>query len=376
MNIRVRIAILAFTSLIVLVSQISLSLALYSSSATVATSGTIVYHTYIVATLAELNDVLPKVVAGDIVYIRGGVYYFPVVGSWETPMLSQSGITLESYLGEKAVFDGSKAVNPTSDIEAPLIFLTGSSTVLRNIEVRNSPGAGVFGNGDNNLLDHVEAHHCRGHGILMIGNNCQFLYCSAHDNSDPQAAIPGGDADGFEAGPPGTGAYFLGCLSFQNSDDGFDCFGSTGNTFEKCIAYGNGLLQGDGVGFKLYGENNRAIKCIAYNNRLEGFALGYLSSGNIADHCTAYNNGKDGFTSINLNTLTNNIGTIWYDTNPIQHDNTWNLGITNYGFVSTNSTSVDFLSLRADSLCRGKASDGSDLGALQYGERISDLLGT
>jgi len=132
--------------------------------------------------------------------------------------------------------------------------------------------------------------------------------------------------------------------------------------------------------------NEKVIKSVAYNNNLEGY---YLSDalGSIIDHCTAYNNGiataskpasgRPGFRSLGAgNTLTNNIGTVWYSSTPIQYSNTWNLGITSYGFVSTNPASADFLSLQVSSSCRGKASDGSDLGALQYGERISNLLGT
>lgn len=155
------------------------------------------------------------------------------------------------------------------------------------------------------------------------------------------------------------------------------------------MSYGNGLLQGDGAGFKV-GVNEIVRKCIAFNNNLEGFTCALQDATrdgyDTFDHCTAYNNGiatpskpasgRLGFTSQGTGCVfTNNIGTVWYNPVPMHSNNSWDLGITNYGFASTDPTSADFLALLSSSLCRSRASDGTDLGALQYGERISDLLG-
>lgn len=386
MNMRARIAVLLFTSLIILTSQIPLSLAPDSSTKTVAASGTIVYHTFIVTTLAELIDVISKVVPGNIVYIRGGVYQptSPII--FEISGTSGSPITYEAYPDEKVVFDGSLATETSlgGGWEPSLLHVVGNWNVLRNIEVRYSPGGGIRVDGADNVLDHVETHHNRGAGANTFGDNTQFLYCVAHDNSDPQAIIPGGDADGLEAseftetGRPSTGNYFLGCLCYGNSDDGIDLYGSTDNVIEKCVCHNNGLLQGDGRGFVLgIGGANHVSKCVAYNNRGEGFSTNGAADNDV-DHCTAYNNGKVGFiTCLYPNKFTNNIGSfVWYDVEPAHDNNVWDLGIADAGFISTDLSSPDFLSLRSDSPCRGKASDGSDLGALQYGERISDLLGT
>jgi len=386
-----RIAIVLAASFVIFcvgVSQILPSFASYSSIKTVASSGTIVYptvyYTYVVSTLTELTNVISEVVPGDTVFIRGGIYQptSPIV--FQTSGTPSNPITYEAYPNEKVVFDGSLATDASlggdGSWEPPLVHIYGNWNILRNIEVRNSPGSGILVYGADVILDHVETHHNRGVGANTVGDRCQFLYCVSHDNIDPQATIPGGDADGLGASAPSSGSYFLGCVAYGNSDDGFDLWGSTGNTVENCVAYGNGLLQGNGQGFKLaIGGNNYVSKCIAYNNRAAGFGSEEEAPNNFVDHCTAYNNGQIGFLSAYLSsgTFTNNIGSFsWWQAEPTHYSNSWNFGLTNYGFISTDLTSVDFLSLRADSPCRSKASDGSDLGALQYGERISDLLGT
>jgi parallel beta-helix repeat protein len=335
---------------------------------------------YQVGTLAELMNILPTLLPGDVVRIRGGTYQ-PIA-----PVLIQtSGVTFEAYPNEKVVFDGSLATYASlGDYwEPPLLCIgvegagDGNGNTLRNIEVRNNPvGEGIRIYGSDNVFDHVESHHNSGSGFDSVVGRNQFLYCVAHHNADPQATIPGGDADGFTTQGNG-GNYFLGCESYMNSDDGIDLWASTGNIVENCVCHHNGLLQGDGLGFKTGNGGNSYKKCIAYSNRSAGYST-VGTPNNVYDHCTGYSNGQYEFVCFNLvpNTYTNNIGALqWWDQLPTEANNSWNLDITNPGYASIDPTSPDFLSLRADSPCRGKASDGTDIGALQYGEKISDLLG-
>jgi hypothetical protein len=358
---------------------------------------------YVVATLAELTNVISRVVPGDIVRIRGGIYQPTSQFVFQNSGVPGSPITYEAYGNEKVVFDGSLATEESlgGGFEPPLLRVNGNRNVLRNIEVRYSPGSGIQVYGADNVLDHVETHHNRGVGANTFGDRCQFLYCNGHDNVDSQPEWNGQHADGLGASAPSSGSYFLGCLAYGNSDDGIDVYGANDTLIEKCVAHSNGLLQGDGNGFKLgIGNGNRAVKCVAYNNRASGFILDGATLG-VADHCTAWANGDvlqpalagelAGFQNFGNNdaTYSNNIGTFnrHIVATPTEINNSWNLGITkdftgggtipstNPAFISTDLSSPDFLSLRADSPCRGKASDGTDLGALQYGEKISDLLG-
>jgi hypothetical protein len=380
MNVRARIAVLSFASLIILASQISLSFAPYSSTKTVAASGTIVYPTYIVSTLTQLTDVISTVVPGNTVFIRGGVYQLTSRLTFQVSGTSSSPITYEAYPNETVVLDGS--LSALRDEYTPLLRVNGNWNILRNIEVRNSPVSGIFVYGDNCVLDHVETHNNRGIGANTWGNNCHFLYCVSYDNSDPDnpRGLAGEDADGL--GSNGDGAYFFGCQCYNNSDDGFDYYGGTNSILENCVSHNNGYLPyGDGRGYVLaIGGGNHLSNCIAYNNSHVGFAADDTPApDNVVDHCTGYNNGGTDFECAfeSSDIFTNNIGSFSsYLATPTHYDNTWDLGITNYGFVSTDTASTNFLSLQSNSQCRGKASDGSDLGALQFGEKISDLLGT
>jgi hypothetical protein len=348
---------------------------------------------YTVSTLAQLNTVMSQVAAGDLVYIRGGTYQPTSRIVFTKSGTSASPITFAAYPGEEVIFDGSSYI-PSSGSFSALLVVNGDWNILRKIKVRNAQAGlsvcngGIVVFGDDCTIDHCEMYNNAGMGGATYGTRTKFLYCIAHDNVDNGVNQGnGGNADGFGSNAGGSNAYFLGCLSYGNSDDGFDNLGSTGAIVEECISYANGLLQGDGSGFKT-GANETVRKCIAFNNNLAGFqcvlAAGFTSYASF-DHCTAYNNGiatpskpaygQPGFaTQDSRCVLTNSIGTCWYNPVPTHYNNTWDLGIANYGFNSTDSSSTDYLSLSSTSLCRGKASDGRDLGALQYGERISDLL--
>jgi len=395
-----KVTYLSFALVFTFLVFFSTTSGLSTPSQTVPSSGSITYNDpvtpdYTVSTLAQLKTVMSQVVAGNLVYIRGGTYQPTSQLTFARSGNSGSPITFAAYPGETVIFDGTSYI-PSSQTFSGFVMITGSWITLRGIEVCNAQAGQSNGNhgiqirGSDCVLDHCKMYNNAGMGAFTMGTRTKFLYCIAHDNVDngPNQAN-GGNADGFGC-QRGSNAYYLGCLAYANSDDGFDNLDGHGCIVESCVSYGNGLLGGDGAGFKV-GVNEIVIKCIAFNNNLEGFTVPLSDTsrdGNDTfDHCTAYNNGiatpskpasgRAAFdTSAPGCVFTNNIGaSYWWGSTPrTQTDNTWNLGITNYGFVSTDTTSANYLSLSATSLCRGKASDGTDLGALQYGERIGDLL--
>ena len=240
MNIRVRAAVLLIISFIILVSQISLSFAPYSSTITIAASGTIVNHTYIVTTLTELTNVISKVVPGDTVRIRGGTYRptslairFTVSGTPNQP------ITWEAYANEKVIFDGSDFTGEEWGGEGwlpPMTIARVSWNIFRNFEIRNNPvGMGFEVNGDDNVFENIETHHHAGLGLWVEGNRNLILKVHAHHNVDPQSTIPGGNADGIEI-CRGSGNIVRSCLTHDNSDDGIDIWTSVGTLVEKCVS--------------------------------------------------------------------------------------------------------------------------------------------
>jgi len=309
---------------------------------------------------------------GDVVHIREGVYSANTTLRLTRSGTSDNPIVFEAYPGEEVILDG------------VMVYLDASWNILINLEIRNSPQQGIYVLGDHNVCQNIDTHHNYYSGIQVVGGNQNQFFCiTSHHNYDP--GNNGRHADGIGISS-GTGNEFYQCVCWENSDDGFDTWQSSDTLLARCVSFRNGYDDGDGNGFKL-GHNGQAIatKCIAFENGMNGgtsepitgFTDNVEGEDIVVDHCTAFNN--DDFDYENYqdsNIWTNNIGHHLQDWNSPGTDshNSWNLGIDDPRYISTNPTSPDFLALRSDSPCRGAASDGSDIGALQYGERITDLI--
>lgn len=337
--------------------------------------------TIIVNSLTALQSAISSVQPGDIVQIRGGIYKPTGQLKFTRAGVSGNPITWIAYPGELPIFDGSSFSGPSW--EPPLIHLTTISwNIFEDIEVRNNHvGRGIYSAGSDCIFRRVISHGHAGSGFYhVIGSRMKWLYCSAFECQDPLDPSNGGNADGISV-EGGIEHIIRGFISHHNSDDGIDVWQSQTDLIENSVSYSNGLFSGNGNGFKLGPgiagvANHNVKKCIAYNNRSCGFTNN-SGSGDIVEKCTAYGNGSRAFENYDrASTYRNNIavGNISMGGGAVHDHNTWNLGITDPKFISADPTSADYLSLRSDSPCRGKASDGTDLGALQYGEKISDLL--
>jgi hypothetical protein len=118
--------------------------------------------------------------------------------------------------------------------------------------------------------------------------------------------------DGFGCHPTqgSTGNVFRGCRAWFNSDDGFDCIGSSeAVTFENCWAFYNGFGSkferlADGNGFKAGGYGSRSVEslpnpiprhvvrfCVAVANKNNGFYANHHMGGDDWVNNTAYRNG-------------------------------------------------------------------------------------
>jgi hypothetical protein len=144
-------------------------------------------------------------------------------------------------------------------------------------------------------------------------------------------------------------------------------------------------MLGNGNGFKFGpGGNNTLRRCISYNNKKPATAAGgrgFTSNGgagSLIEFCTSYRNDEYEFLNSGgfSNTYRNNIavGSPNAMKGSIETYNSWNLVIIDPGFISTDPASADYLSLKSNSSCIDAASNGTDLGALQYGERMINLI--
>jgi hypothetical protein len=298
-----------------------------------------------------------KAIAGDVVFLRGGVYnitqsvYFSGVGDSSKP------ITFESYPNEIATFDGSNIATGGN----VWVRTTGSWNVLRRIEIRNMPQDGLFISGTHNVVDGINAHHNRMTGIHIYSDYAAYPYgakgsyntiqnSTANDNSDVGQAANGGNADGI-AISSGEGNKVLNCIAARNSDDGIDTWRSTNTEIAYSISTGNGLGNGDGNGIKggsgtqpPYSNDTYVHHSLSYKNRANGIDANGGTNVKFS-YNTAWANGAYGFVLSNGSTVDHGI-TLGNNGHVIGSgtatDNSWQRQGT-VTFVSTDPASADFM---------------------------------
>lgn len=338
------------------------------------------------APLRTITKAASIVKPGDVVYIRGGVY--PLEVKFRTSGTATAPIVWASYPGEWAIFDGS---NRRKGQDMDRMWVDGASyNVFANFEVRNGPRQGIYvinGSNDNRFTGLV-SHGNNGSGIQNVSSSRnRYEYLTLYDNYDevnPRGET-GEDADGIGL-TSGDRNVVSHVISYGNSDDGFDAWKSTNTIIEYSIAHSNGKgSHGNGNGFKAGGGvDNRTIvrHSIAYNNRAVGFTNNSGLHVTFVNN-TAFKNGSYDFLGHSTTTFQNNLsigGRLLFSSSPQSH-NSWNLGITDARYLSTDPTNPDFLSLAVNSPAIDAGVDvgydysgrAPDLGALEYSVTIAFL---
>jgi len=318
----------------------------------------------ITSPFATLTKAASTANAGDTIYVRGGKYNFSA-----TVTLSKSGTEgnlykLYAYKQEKPVFDF------TAQSSSDGIKVNGSYWHVKGIESSYAAHNGIAVNGSYNTIENCSVHDNRNSG-LQLSNGAAYnriINCDSYYNYDPPA---GGNADGFSPKlDVGTGNYFYGCRSWQNSDDGFDGYLRPSNnittTFENCWSFMNGYLKdgspistGNGNGFKMGGSDakdlrhNQILKnCLCFDNRVKGFDQNNNKGSMTLYNCTSFRNGTYNF-SIPLTvdagftiTIANSVSllsqgvTIYYTAT--QSANTWidPFSVSSSDFITIDTTGV------------------------------------
>jgi len=332
-------------------------------------------------------------VAGDVVNIRGGVYYTSGIsrGSVVTGVFaskkngtSSSRIVIQAYQNEVPILDCSPM---TANATRRGISLDECSYyTLKGLTVRNVKEYGQYAGCPTATAVSIQASkyinfercvvHGSGNGFSTTGfcDYIDFLNCDAYDNIDFS------DRGGFSNGwtltmylspgvyAAGTHVTLKGCRSWGNSDDGFDMYGANGYfTYTDCWAFDNGRYDGNGDGFKSYetkarepGVQRTFVRCLSFANKGSGFTSPPRAIENFFN-CVSYSNRQNGFgfnTGDNLAcTFRNNIsyknGMAPYAglSNNICSNNTWNGKVT--------VTDADFRSVSYSGATGPRQSDGS-----------------
>mgnify|MGYP002672419056 FL=1 len=203
------------------------------------------------------------------------------------------------------------------------VVVDGDYWYFQGINFYGAGDNGVLLAGNNNIFEKCVFEANRDSGLqisrydttaatkdLWPSNNL-IINCTSHDNCDfPDQGGTGENADGFAAKLTcGEGNVFDGCISYSNSDDGWDLFAKSATgpigviTIRNCVAFNNGTLSngvhyanGDMNGFKLGGSGvgtpHKVMNCLSFDNGATGFTDNNNPTGLTIMNVTAWGNGK------------------------------------------------------------------------------------
>ncbi len=257
-----------------------------------------------------------KVVAGDTIYIRSGIYALNTGSPVQAispiylagvSIIKKSGTSDDPIVMMKYPDDSTKPVLQCNDLAAPkdlhclagILLLDSDHWHFKELEIShvNQPKRSIVNGiarglyairGRNCRFEHLTIHHCGGTGLQIqdgakVRNNSLVKNCDSHDNFDPYSKkmdrsgkvimnrstnkpTPdvGQEADGFAYKfSHGRGVRFVGCRAWNNSDDGWDLWQTEQPVvLDNCWAFWNGYYPkgsrktaGNGTGLKL-GQND------------------------------------------------------------------------------------------------------------------------
>ncbi|WP_281299102.1 InlB B-repeat-containing protein [Flavobacterium limnophilum] len=267
-----------------------------------------------------LVNAIKIVIPGQTIYMRGGIYSIAstIFIARENSGTAGNLKRIEAYADETPILDFS--AQSENNLHKGIV-LDGFYWYFKGITIRRAGDNGMLLSGNFNTIDNcifeknrdsglqISRYYAAYTSISQWPSNNLILNCESFDNKDSLAE----NADGFAAKLTcGQGNIFRGCLSHNNSDDGWDLYtkSKTGPIgailFENCVAYNNGTLTngsttatGDKNGFKLGGEgipvNHVLRRCVAFGNGQHGFTDNNNPGAIEMTNNTSYNNKSNGF---------------------------------------------------------------------------------
>lgn len=270
----------------------------------------------------SLKDGLSNVESGDTLLIRGGVYNLNSVIDLNKNNPASKPISIEAYKNEEVVFDygmyysASAPITNTYNSGSSIgIRINGSHYNIKGLTIKAAGSNGMRICGSYNKVENCVFQENGNSGLQISARTNEWPHdnyiknCTSFGSFDWNRGDgnQGEDADGFACKlTSGENNVFDGCISYNNSDDGWDLFtkratGPIGAvTIRNCITFQNGFgLDGsnlkNGNGFKLGGRalevSHNVYNCLAFNNKANGFDDNSNPGSITLANCTAYNNG-------------------------------------------------------------------------------------
>lgn len=268
----------------------------------------------------DVLTAIKSVPAGGTIYLLDGTYKFS-----ETILIKENNSgtagkykTISAYPGAKVKFDFSGQAVAGANRG---FVLDGAYWHFYGFEIANAGDNGMLLSGDNNIIEMMIFNGNQDTGLQLSRYNTSYASvaewpannliknCTSKNNCDDATME---NADGFAAKLTcGEGNVFDGCMSYNNSDDGWDLYAKTETgptgvvTIKNSIAFRNGFTEDgrgygecDGNGFKLggggVGTRHIVENCLAFENLNCGFTDNNNPEFGEMKNCTAYNNGIGG----------------------------------------------------------------------------------
>lgn len=340
----------------------------------------------------DIPTAISKAIAGDTVSIRGGQYMLNSRVSLSKGGTATAHISILGFPGdERPVLDfynvGYSGTNASSERG---IYISKDYYYIYGLDITRAGDNGMNINSSHNKIQNCRFYKNCDSGLQITGGTGGYnevIDCDSHDNFDYKSIPAGGNADGFACKlTVGVGNQFRGCRSWNNSDDGYDCYGTQNDIyFEDCWVMTNGqksydvtdypggttgtvINQGNGNGFKVGGNASPGgatlIRCISIGHKImstsnKGFDQNNGIGRVFCYNCISYNDGKAFSFPNNIdprgaNIFANNVslssGSNSFGTGTIYQTNTWN-GIP--------VSAADFESVAVDSSKVERNTDGS-----------------
>ena len=284
-------------------------------------------------------------------YLLGGTYKVDSVINLTKIGNEDNYYKIFAFNNEKVVFDYGHDYrqNPTvlgnyNSSNSKGIVLSGSYYHLKGIEITNCRSTGLQISGHYNIVEDCVFSYNGNTGCNISGSSSKTLKDWPHDNLIKNCTSyanfdwdrfdnVGEDADGFAAKlTSGVNNVFDGCISYNNSDDGWDLFtkhktGVIGEvTIKNCVAFNNGYsMTGEelknGNGFKLGGRalevSHTVENCVAFFNKANGFDDNSNPGTITLKDCTSYKNGKRNYAMGRFLEEENTYTSTWYEGNDL-----------------------------------------------------------
>lgn len=355
---------------------------------------------------------------GDTLYLLGGQYNLV-----NTKISSKNGtagqyIVISGYPGEQAILDFRTTAYGTRGLQ---ISKECTYLHIKDLTLRYSGKNNLYNEGSYCLFENLDIYGSADTGCQMkAGGNNLIKNVDSHDNFDYELDKSGnltkcdfgGNADGFaDKQHNGAPNHYIGCRSWNNSDDGWDFFQrvTSGETIiEHCVCYKNGPTwydmrnhpryetdktwfdqfkngkevtdadgnkvtvtldkypnMGNGNGFKLGGGSTKhdvlVHHCLSVANTVKGFDQNSDAGAVRLYNNTAYMNNSD-YSFYNANGCTLDIQNCisfksksknTFDSGIVQvsNNNSWSSGFS--------VSAADFLSLDTAEITAARLADGS-----------------